>query len=96
MALRVFRQSRSGEEVIQLTIRLGLLAALIYWCFVIVSPFIPILAWAVVLAVALYPLYVRLADHLVVSRSQHIPRIQEAHATASHLLRELVEVATGP
>jgi D-sedoheptulose 7-phosphate isomerase len=33
-----------------------------------------------------------LADHLVVSRSQHIPRIQEAHATASHLLRELIEL----
>jgi D-sedoheptulose 7-phosphate isomerase len=33
-----------------------------------------------------------LADHLVVSRSQHIPRIQEAHATAYHLLRELVEL----
>jgi predicted PurR-regulated permease PerM len=64
MALRVFRQSRSGEEVLQLTLRLGLLAALIYWCFVIVSPFIPILAWAVVLAVALYPLYAWLADRL--------------------------------
>jgi D-sedoheptulose 7-phosphate isomerase len=36
-----------------------------------------------------------LADHLVVSRSQHIPRIQEAQATASHLLRELVEARTG-
>ena len=33
-----------------------------------------------------------LADHLLVSRSHHIPRIQEAHATASHLLRELVEL----
>ena len=33
-----------------------------------------------------------LADHVIVSRSQHIPRIQEAHATASHLLRELVEL----
>jgi D-sedoheptulose 7-phosphate isomerase len=33
-----------------------------------------------------------LADHLIISRSQHIPRIQEAHATASHLLRELVEL----
>ena len=33
-----------------------------------------------------------LADHLIVSRSQHIPRIQEAHATASHLSRELVEL----
>jgi D-sedoheptulose 7-phosphate isomerase len=33
----------------------------------------------------------RLADHVVVSRSQHIPRIQEAQATAYHALRELVE-----
>src|SRR5690606_19269194 len=31
-----------------------------------------------------------LADHVVVTRSQHIPRIQEAHATAFHLLRALV------
>ena len=36
-----------------------------------------------------------LADHLIVSRSQHIPRIQEAHATASHLLRELIETGEG-
>jgi D-sedoheptulose 7-phosphate isomerase len=32
-----------------------------------------------------------LADHVIVTRSQHIPRIQEAQATAYHLLRELVE-----
>jgi D-sedoheptulose 7-phosphate isomerase len=33
----------------------------------------------------------RLADHVVVTRSQHIPRIQEAQATAYHTLRELIE-----
>jgi D-sedoheptulose 7-phosphate isomerase len=32
-----------------------------------------------------------LADHVVVTRSQHIPRIQEAQASAYHALRELVE-----
>ncbi len=32
-----------------------------------------------------------LADHVVVTPSQHIPRIQEAQATAYHVLRELVE-----
>jgi D-sedoheptulose 7-phosphate isomerase len=32
-----------------------------------------------------------LADHVVVSRSEHIPRIQEAQATVLHALRELVE-----
>ena len=31
-----------------------------------------------------------LADHVVVTRSEHIPRIQEAQATAYHMLRELV------
>lgn len=33
-----------------------------------------------------------LADHVVVSRSQNIPRIQEAQATAYHALRELIEI----
>jgi D-sedoheptulose 7-phosphate isomerase len=33
----------------------------------------------------------RLADHVVVTRSEHIPRIQEAQASAYHTLRELVE-----
>jgi len=35
-----------------------------------------------------------LADHVVVTRSEHIPRIQEAQASAYHLLRELVELAS--
>jgi D-sedoheptulose 7-phosphate isomerase len=33
-----------------------------------------------------------LADHVIVSRSEHIPRIQEAQASAYHVLRELVAV----
>jgi hypothetical protein len=37
--------------------------------------------------------WVRLADHVVVTRSEHIPRIQEAQASAYHVLRELVELA---
>jgi D-sedoheptulose 7-phosphate isomerase len=36
-----------------------------------------------------------LADHVIVTRSQHIPRIQEAQASAYHALRELVELAPG-
>ncbi len=35
----------------------------------------------------------QLADHVVVSRSEHIPRVQEAQASAYHVLRELVELA---
>jgi D-sedoheptulose 7-phosphate isomerase len=35
----------------------------------------------------------RLADHVIVTGSQHVPRIQEAQAGAWHVLRELVEAA---
>ena len=34
-----------------------------------------------------------LADHVVVTSSEHVPRIQEAQASAFHVLRELVELA---
>jgi D-sedoheptulose 7-phosphate isomerase len=36
-----------------------------------------------------------LADHVVIVRSEHIPRIQEAQASAYHVLCELVELAGG-
>jgi D-sedoheptulose 7-phosphate isomerase len=37
-----------------------------------------------------------LADHVIVTRSQHIPRIQEAQASAYHVLRELIELVPAP
>jgi predicted PurR-regulated permease PerM len=67
---RNFQQDRSGDDVIQIAIRLGLLAFLVYWSFVLLRPFIPILAWAVVLAVALTPAFDWLSAHL-----GHRPRV---------------------
>jgi len=64
MAPRMFRQNMSGDEIIQLAVRLGLLAFLVYWSFVLVRPFIPILVWSMVLTVALYPAYDWLSVHL--------------------------------
>jgi predicted PurR-regulated permease PerM len=64
MALKAIRQAKSGDEVIQLAVRLGLLAFLLYWSFVIVRPFIPILAWSLVLTVGLFPLYNWLSEVL--------------------------------
>jgi predicted PurR-regulated permease PerM len=64
MAPRILRQNMSGDEIIQLTVRLGLLAFLVYWSFVLVRPFIPILVWSMVLTVALYPPYNWLSVHL--------------------------------
>lgn len=62
--MRTLRQLLSGDEIIQLVIRLGLLAVLIFWTLVLIRPFVPILAWSVVLAVALNPVFQRLAKVL--------------------------------
>jgi predicted PurR-regulated permease PerM len=62
--LRTLRQLLSGEDVIQLAIRLGLLAFVIYWTFLLIRPFVPILAWSIVLAVAFHPVFCFLAKLL--------------------------------
>ena len=55
--MKTFRQYLPGDDVIQLVIRLGLLAFLIYWTILLIRPFVPILAWSIVLAVALHPIF---------------------------------------
>ncbi|XUJ35118.1 AI-2E family transporter [Bradyrhizobium japonicum] len=62
--MNTLRQHRSIDGVIQLVIRLGLLALLILWTFLIIRPFVPILAWSAVLAVAFYPVFGWLAKRL--------------------------------
>jgi len=42
---------------VDIAIRLGVLALLLYWSFLLVRPFITIMIWSIVLTVALYPLY---------------------------------------
>jgi len=59
--LKTLRQYWPGEDIIQLAVRLGLLVLLIYWTFVLIRPFVPILAWSIVLAVAFYPVFRLLA-----------------------------------
>jgi predicted PurR-regulated permease PerM len=62
--LKTLRQYLPGDDVIQLAIRLGLLALLIVWTFVLIRPFVPILVWSAVLAVAFYPVFSRLTKFL--------------------------------
>jgi len=78
--LKTVRQPRSGEDLIQLAIRLGLLAFLIYWTFVLIRPFVPILAWSIVLAVALHPVF-NLLSRLLGGR----PRLAAAILTVVNL-----------
>jgi predicted PurR-regulated permease PerM len=49
---------------VELTIRLGVLALLLYWTYTLIQPFISIAIWAVVLSVALYPFYERMVGWL--------------------------------
>jgi len=56
MPIRPRSKANSGQTLL-LAIRIGVLGVLIYWSFILVQPFIPILAWSVVLTVALYPAY---------------------------------------
>jgi predicted PurR-regulated permease PerM len=57
-----------------------LLAFLIYWTFVLIRPFVPILAWGIVLAVALYPVF-NLLSKLLGGR----PRLAAAILTVINL-----------
>jgi predicted PurR-regulated permease PerM len=50
--------------VIDLTIRLGILAALAYWSLLLVRPFLTIALWSIVLAIALFPVFDWLAARL--------------------------------
>jgi len=48
------------RRTLEVAINLGLAAILVYWCFVIMRPFISIVIWGAIIAVALYPLYLKL------------------------------------
>jgi predicted PurR-regulated permease PerM len=45
------------SSFIEVAIRLGALALLLYWSLVLISPFISIVIWSAVLSVALYPVF---------------------------------------
>lgn len=45
------------KYIVDVVIRLGVLLLLLFWCFDILKPFILILIWAVVIAIANYPIY---------------------------------------
>lgn len=50
--------SKALRTAIDIAIKLGLLGIVVYWCVLLISPFVMIVVWAGILAVALYPVYV--------------------------------------
>ena len=52
------------SNALEATIRIGLLVLLAAWCFEIVKPFIIPIAWGVIIAVAAYPAFLKLARRM--------------------------------
>ncbi|RZU02414.1 AI-2E family transporter [Rivibacter subsaxonicus] len=57
-------EKRLSELLLDVLIRAGLILALVMLCYRVFSPFITLMAWAVILAVALYPLHQALAARI--------------------------------
>ncbi len=45
------------DKIVDLIIRLGVLSLLLIWCYAILKPFILILIWSVVIAIAIFPIH---------------------------------------
>ena len=52
------------QLAIDITIKIGVLLLLLIWCFQIISPFISIVIWAIIIAVSFYPLFKTLAGRI--------------------------------
>ncbi len=57
-------EGRLQSRLFDVLIRAGLLAALVVLCYRVFSPFLTLMAWALILAVSLYPLQQRLARRM--------------------------------
>ena len=52
------------KPVLEMAIKLGVVFVMILWCFRIVEPFVLLIAWGIIVAVALYPVFCRVRDGL--------------------------------
>ncbi|MGF1641484.1 MAG: AI-2E family transporter [Rhodospirillales bacterium] len=61
---RATRDQAFLRRAVEISIRVGLLALLVLWCFEIVKPFIVPVIWGIIIAVALHPVYCKLLDQM--------------------------------
>ncbi|HEX5066882.1 MAG TPA: AI-2E family transporter [Myxococcota bacterium] len=57
-------RSRLFRDALETTVRVGLVLLLLFWCFQIVRPFLTPILWGVIIAVAVAPVYRRVAAAL--------------------------------
>ncbi len=49
-----------STHIIETAIKIGLIALLAFWCYLIAAPFITLIVWAGIIAIGVYPLYIML------------------------------------
>ena len=49
-----------STHIIETAIKIGLIALLAFWCYLIAAPFITLIVWAGIIAIGVYPLYLML------------------------------------
>jgi predicted PurR-regulated permease PerM len=52
------------RRAIEASIRIGLIVLLVLWCFNIVKPFVLVILWGAIIAVAIYPLFMKFQSFL--------------------------------
>jgi len=57
-------QDTATTQAIEIAIRLAVIFLILAWCLEILSPFILLIAWGGIIAVAIHPLFLKLADKL--------------------------------
>ena len=62
-------QNNPTTQAIEIAIRLVLIFLILAWCLQILSPFIHLIAWGAIIAVAIYPLFLKLTENSVVKRN---------------------------
>lgn len=75
------RDEAVTQKALEATIRVGIVALLVVWCYQIVRPFINAILWAIIIAVAVFPVYRRLR-----SICGERPKVAAAVMTVSLLL----------
>jgi predicted PurR-regulated permease PerM len=56
--------AEKDQLTVEVAIKIGLLGLLVYWSLQVIGPFLTVALWSVILTVALYPLFDRLARRL--------------------------------
>jgi predicted PurR-regulated permease PerM len=52
------------KPVLEMAIKLGVIFILVFWCFRIVEPFVLLMCWGIIVAIALHPIFLKLRSIL--------------------------------